>query len=330
MSAAVHMPTSAESLALDFSNAAMEPPALADAYRPNVPMDPWLARRTRAWGGSEVGPLLVAYGLAPLDAILPGWVLEQSEHYARLGVPKILAWKSGLRARPAGDTKTKDAGNTLERELLARYKATIASCRVDPKTIRHADTLPRQFYPFFDGDCAHLAVTPDAWAKAHDGELAMIELKTSVKDLVVVRMPWHYRCQLQAEMAVCAARWGLLVIGERWIQPDGYSLERSRGPIRAFATARDESMIHLVRTVATEAWSVVEQLRNLALEVDALGDAQTAAARRTRKAAAAKCAELWIESRARMQAHADPSRAHLEHALSEIEGLDEILARQSA
>lgn len=315
-------------LALDFSNEAMEPPALSDAYRPPAPTDPWLERRTHAIGGSEVGALLAAYGLAPIDAILPSWLLEENvAHYQRLGIPKMLAQKAGLRNRTKGDVKSKDAGNALERELLGRYRSTIAKRRVDPKTIRHADTLPKQFLPFVDRHCPELAVTPDAWAKAWDGELAMIELKCTFKPLSIVRAPWHYLCQLQAEMAACGAKWGLLVMGEEWIaSADGArpGWEVRRGPVRAFPFGRDEAMIALIRTVCREAWSVVEQLRNVKLEFDEIGDAQTKKAREARKACAAKCGEIWNESRERMQAFADPTREYLETALSEIEGLDEL------
>lgn len=317
--------------ALDFSNEAMEPGALADCYRPNAPEDPWLERRTYAWGGSEVGPLLVAYGLAPVDAILPSWVVDQAEHYQRLRVPKLLAWKAGLRSRPVGDKKSKDRGSDRERELLHRFRAQQANLRparrrVDPRTIRHADTLPQQFFPFVDRHCHRLAVTPDAWARAaRDAELVMIELKCTYKPFSVVRPPWHYRCQLQAEIAACSARYGLLVMGECWVDdaaPDG--------PVRAFAQQRDEELIARVRTVATEAWSVVERLRGIAQEIDELGDATTAAAKRAKKALTQQCGEVWDTSRASLAELRDPTSRHIDDALEEIEGLDEILARQSA
>lgn len=315
-------------LALDFSIEGMEPPALSDAYRPPAPKDPWHERRSLAIGGSEVGALMVAYGLAPLGADLPRWLLEEYVvPYKALGVPKLLAQKAGLRARPkGGGQKVKDAGSELERELLAQYRATLAKHRLDPRSIRHADTLPKQFFPLVDRHCHALAVTPDAWARARDGELTMIELKTTYHPLKVVRPPWHYVCQLQAEIAACSARYGLLVIGEGWIQPEASAggASRSRGPIRAFAFERDEQLIHLVRTVAAEAWSVVERLRDVALEFDEIGKAQTKKAREGRKACAAKCAEIWRESRERMQAFADPTREALEDALGAVEGLDEL------
>lgn len=324
--------TSPDMSDIDMSHEAMEPPALSDAYRPSVPADGWLERRTHAWGGSEMGPLLVAYGLAPMTADLPVWVIEQSEPYQRLGIPKLLAWKSGLRPRTKGDQRSKRIGSDREHELYLRYRAGAAKFRVNPRSMRYANSIPRQFLPFVDRRCHRLAVTPDAWAKAHDNELAMIELKCTFKPVIGPRAPWHYRVQLQAEIGACDARYGLLVMGEQWIN-DPATPDKPKppdGPIRVFAFARDDAMIQLIRTVATEAWEVVEQLRNLALEVDALGNAQTAAARRTRKAAATKCAEVWRASLERMRAFRDPTREYLDDVLGELDGLDEILARQSA
>lgn len=318
-------------LGLDFSHEAMTPSPLADCYRPPAPADPWLERRTHAWGGSEVGALLVAYGLAPHNAILPAWISEQAEHYQRLGVPKLLAWKAGLRARPKGDTKSKTRGSDRERELLARYRDQQKRLaperrRVDPRTIRHADTLPKQFFPFVDRHCHRLAVTPDGWARAqHDGELVMIELKCTYKPITVVRPPWHYRCQLQAEIAACSARYGLLVMGECWVDDEGPD-----GPVRTFAQRRDEELIARVRAVATEAWSAVERLRAIAAEIDELGDAKTAAQKRAKKDCVRRCAETWEASRAALAELRDPTRVHIDEALEEIDGLDEILARQSA
>jgi len=315
----------AEPLSLDFSHEAMTPDPLSDAYRPRPPENQWLAQRTLAWGGSEVGALLTAYGLAPANAILPAWVLAQTEHYARLGVPKLVAWKAGLRARPGGDKKTMSRGAELEKKLLGRFRDGPARYRVQPRSIRHASTLPQQFLPFVDRVCHRLAVTPDAWARALDGELCMIELKCSYKPLAIVRPPWHYRCQLQAEMAVCGARYGLLVVGEQWVDdtvPDG--------PVRVFAETVDAPLVELLRVVAVEGWRVVEALRSLALEIDGLEDRQGAVARRARKAAAERCGELWAESIEHVRAFRDPTRAYVDAVLEEIPGIEEILARQCA
>lgn len=289
---------------IDFGHAAMMPDPLSDAYRARHPEDPWLARRTLAWGGSEVSPLLFAYGLAPLGVALPGWVIEQGEHYARLGVPKIIAWKANLRARPKGDTKTKDRGKDRERELLARWRSGTARHRVDPKTIRHADTVPQEWFPLVDRRGVPLAVTPDAWARAaSDRSLVAIEIKCTFKPLTEIAAPWHYRMQLQAEMAVMNAAGGILVVGERWVDHRDSESEPD-GPIRAFAVAPDPATVALIRTVATEAWALVEELQTVK-------DPK-------------HCRELWDKSARRMAEYRDAASARLEDALNEVDGLDDL------
>lgn len=288
-----------------FTNEALSVDPL-DAQRPREAEDPWLRRRTHAWGGSELAPLLYAYGLAPLDAGAPGWVIEQAEHYKTLGVPKVVAWKAGLRPRPKGDVRSQTTGANRERELLARYKRTIARRRVRPESIRHADTVPREWFPLVDRHCTRIAVTPDAWARSAraDGGLVAIELKCTYRGGTLA-LPWHYRVQLQAEIAAMDAVGGILVVGDGWIddrEPDG--------PVRAFPVAPDARTIDLSRTVAIEAWSLVEALR----------EAKNAKA----------CRALWAESEQRMRGLKSPDIAHMESALAEIEGLDEILLQQRA
>ncbi len=283
---------------LDFSDQAMTPSALADCYRPSEQKDPWLRRRTHAWGGSEVAPLLVGYGLAPLSASLPGWVLEQAEHYKRLGTPRLVAWKAGLRGRPKGDTLAKKRGRDRERELLVRWRSSLAGRRVDARTVRHADTVPRQFFPLVDRYCHRLAVTPDAWARAHDGSLVAIECKCTYY-APILGVPWHYYVQLQAEMATMEADHGLLVVGEQWVdenEPDG--------PVRAFVVMPDASTVYLIRAVCVEAWALVEALRE---ERDAR-----------------RCRALWTESVERMREHRAPDIAELEDVLAGIAGIDEL------
>src|SRR5690606_20002131 len=109
----------------------------------------------------------------------------------------------------------KEAGHNREHELYLRYRAGVAKARVNPKSMRYVNTLPREFLPFVDRECPHLAVTPDAWAcAARDGRLVMVELKCTYKLIVIPCAPWHYRCQLQAEIGACGASYGLLVMGE--------------------------------------------------------------------------------------------------------------------
>jgi hypothetical protein len=112
-----------------FSHAALTPNPVTD-YRPRESEDPWLMRRTFAWGGSELAPLLYAYGLAPLDAAAPAWVIEQAEHYKALGVPKLIAWKAGLRARPKGDVRSRATARRSRGGVCARSRSGMRTrCR---------------------------------------------------------------------------------------------------------------------------------------------------------------------------------------------------------
>lgn len=301
--------------ALDFASLDEPPAALSDAYRGSDERDPWLRRRTHAWGGSEVAPLLTAYGLAPLDATSPRWVTEQAEHYKRLGIPKLIAWKSGLRARPKGDVVSMSRGNDREKELFDRYRLGLARRRVDPRSMRYADRFPREWFPLVDRRSHRLAVTPDAVARDHQGGLVAIELKCTFKECSA--LPWHYRAQLEAEMATMEAVGGLLVVGERWVDdtsPDG--------PIRAFAVRPDPQFAELLRLVCIEAWHVVTELRDVARRVDELGT--SAADKREKKRLAEEAAETWRKSHARMQSHRDDDVAHLDQVLADLEGLDDL------
>lgn len=339
--------------ALQFADLDDPPPALSDAYRGTDSPDPWLRRRTHAWGGSEAGPLLMAYGLAPLSASPPAWAREQGEHYSRLGVPRIIAWKSGLRTRPAGSTADKEAkqrGHDLEKRLLRRWRDTHARARyelwaagrsswaVDPAKVRHATQTPREWFPLVDRRCSKLAITPDAIARLASrdprrvGGLLALEVKTTYHACAAI--PWHYAVQLQAEIATMDCVGGLLIVGEGWQREDGTEVEDAmRGPVRAYAARPDPDMIALIRLVCVEAWTVVEEVREVVRRFDELdadpasttkSGAKTAWRKREEKAAALRCAELWERSRERMREHRDPAREHLDAVLAEVDGLDEL------
>lgn len=291
---------------------------------------PWLDRRTHAIGGSEVAPLLLAYGLAPLDATYPGWVLDSAEYYKRLGVPKLLAWKSGLQPEPEGDTTSKDRGNDREVELFQRYRAMVAELPkeaqlVDPKKMRHAQTFPREWFPLVDRHCHRLAITPDAVARDHRGDLVAIELKTTFKPCASAS--WHYLAQLEAEMAAMGAARGIVVVGDQWVADDVPD-----GPVRDFARRPDPVFTGLIRRTCIEAWGVVECLREIASEVAPLrargaACADTKEGRREKRqldkrrlALTKECGPIWERSVERMRAHRDPEVLRLDEVIA---GFDE-------
>lgn len=316
---------------LDFASLDEPPPALSDAYRPDAPEDDWLRRRTHAWGGSEAAPLLVAYGLGPLGVHLSGWVTEQAEHYQRLGIPKVLAWKSGLRPRKKRN-RAMERGVELERRLYQRYKEVLAPRRFDPAKLRYSTSAPIEWFPLVDRHSRALAVTPDAWARNREGELGAIELKCTFRPMDAI--PWYYRVQLEAEMAVMEARWGALVVGERWIDE---RTDVPPGPVRAFYVRPDPAMVQLIRLTCREAWHLAEELRDCADIVDGCAAKLEGYAGRSDKAAKAAVRELkgirkeaaasakaaWQRSYARLANHRK-ERDALNAVLDSIEGLDEI------
>lgn len=301
--------------------------------RPSTPRGLWLGRRRLTWGSSEVAPLLLAYGLAPLDAKVAGWQRECAEHYARLGIPKLIAWKAGLAEQPKGDEKSKEEGNRRERQILTRWQFTSAHEHVDPRTVEHSDVLPRQMLPIVDRNCAAIAVSPDAWAHgygpADSRELVAVEIKSTRDE--VTEAPWGYVMQTQSQMDAMHATRGLIVMGIRWLRED---LDDSERYLATFIVRQNDHATAMRYAVATEALTLVAEIATFeaAITTTGMDDKEKRHSLKRRKAAAANVAELWEASKERMSAWRDPSRDHIDDALAGIDDgeLDEILSAQSA
>lgn len=301
--------------ALDFSHEGMTPPALSDAYAPRDERNPWLARRRLTWGSSEIAPLLQAYGLAPLGAKIPGWVAEQGDEYQRLGVPRIVAWKAGLRARPKSDEVSKEAGARLERRVLERWRYTEAHRYVDPRTVEHASRLPQSWLPFLDRSCPALAVTPDAWASDYQRRHVCVEVKCSRDPMT--EPPWGYVHQTQSQMDAMGAERGFLVVGERWLREKDPEADKR---IVTFVIERDAEATRLRYAVATEALRVV---RKLELAAEAANREDVTA--RERKEIGQHVRDTWRASLESMSDRRDAAIVQLEGALAglDLAGLDD-------
>lgn len=285
---------------LDFTHAGMVPDPLSAAYRPREERDPWLARRSITWGASELPGLLVAYDIAPRDAGLPRWVLDQASHYKALRLPKVIAWKAGLRARST-KSKAADKGKEREQELLRTWTAKHSARFVEPITVQHASMAPVEWFPLVDRHCPQLSGTPDAWARSRDGKHVVIELKCTYDPGSRIR--WHHWIQTQALIGIMSAGSGLNVVGEQWVNDRADDL-----PPRTFVVDADESAIALSRSVARHAMTLVEKLRNVT-DVNV-------------------CAALWEESLREARDMRDAATKEVEETLDAIADLEEILARQ--
>ena len=244
--------------ALDFSIEAMTPGSDASD---NDETSPWLRRRALGFGASDVPALLMAMGKRQgLEA--PKYLTERTRVTNRTaGQPRIIAEKAGL-VRPARAGAAASKGTSRERELLQTWKALLShhvyadECEtlIVPSTIRHADVGMHCAMPWVDRYEPHLVATLDGWAEdVNDNELC-IELKCSAYERT--ELPWYWRDQVQAQLAVSGAEWGVLVCGEFWAAWHG-----NDGPIRVWPVDRDERAIEEIREVVKGAWALVEKLK---------------------------------------------------------------------
>jgi hypothetical protein len=226
---------------LDMSPDGMDAEARAVA----APLDPWLQRRLHGFGASEIGTLAIALGHATDDA--PKYMLANAR--------TLFRQKAGLaRARKAG--RAADAGQRAERDVLRAWWESPAHLwpRAMLDTYAHADAAPRSWWPLVDRHCPRLTCTPDGWARSVLGEDVLLEVKTTASACDAVR--WYWRLQVQAQLAVTACDFAVLVLGEFWAAE-----WRDPGPVRAWVIERDEDDIARVRAWVEEGWQRVEALR---------------------------------------------------------------------
>lgn len=255
-----------DDLALDMATVDAQ---LAEPAPIAVPADPWLARRALGFGASDVPALLIAVaGYSPEGA--PDYIAERARPTNRtLGFPRIIAEKAGIVA-PKKVSTAAETGTRRERELLWQWAARVARrqfyCEVEslivPSRVRHADVAMRCAMPWVDRHCPTLTATLDAWADDVLGEEVAIELKCSASERR--DLPWHWRAQVQAQLAVTGAAYGLLVCGEQWAAWHG-----NDGPIRCWEVPRNEDEIAVIRDATRRGWEMVEAAKAEAAKVKA-------------------------------------------------------------
>lgn len=224
---------------------------------------PWQRRRAMAFGASDVPAVLLA--LARRSGDCPRYIAEKAEPVrvpGGIGVARIFAEKAGLVApKRVGSAAAK--GTKRERELLVQWRMRLehqqyycdAERLLVPESIQHADDAPLEWYPLVDRHCPALTCTPDAWCRDVLGQLVGIELKCSATERR--QLPWWWRDQKMAQLAVTGEAYGLLVCGEFWAAWHG-----NDGTIRAWPVERDEDAIAEVREACTTGWEMVEELKS--------------------------------------------------------------------
>lgn len=291
--------------ALDFSVAGLTPDPLSEAYRPRPEHDP-RADATQAWDASELAPLLVAYGLAPFGARYSGRVREAAQPYSALGLPKILAWKSGLRAKPRSKDMARDPRR--ERLLFDAWRAGHAAAHgIEGRGwVRPIEALVPELFPALDRRSLRIASSPSGLARDSVGRLTTIRVRATHE--AEPEPQWHRVIEAHADMLAVGAARALIVIGEYWAAE-----YREPGEVRTRIVEPDTLVSELLRAVAVEAWTLVEALRQL-------GEGEGKRGR-----------QLWEASCARLRAQYgrdDDAQALISAAAGEIDGIDELLVRQ--
>ncbi len=250
-------------LALDMATVDGQLAEAAEAAVVSPPTDPWLARRALGFGASDMPALLLALGAVPVGVYSPKYIADRAKTTRNtFGLPRIIAEKAGLVEPKAAGTAA-GVGSRRERELLAAWRDLLARrCYYDEaveslllaETVTHADTVLRCCWPMVDRHAPVLTATLDAWCRDGIDSDVVVELKCSATPRP--EMPWHWRAQVIAQLAVTGADYGVLVCGEEWAAWHGNS-----GMIRAWRVERDDVEIEAVRKAARLGWSMVEEAR---------------------------------------------------------------------
>jgi hypothetical protein len=207
-----------------------------------VPSDPWLARRARRIGGSDVPAVLLAYDPRPdeIDAA-PRYIAEAAAltRTTRGEMPMVIARKAGLRA-PVRRSAMMGRGLAREASLLRSWARTTGT-----RVVLASEMPPHARQPI-DHDCASIAVTLDAMAwDAIDG-WAPAEAKCT-RDAYSAPS-WYHRAQVQTQIACALAVGAWLVVGPGW----GASDDGGGEPV-AWWIERDDDEIARIRRAATKA-----------------------------------------------------------------------------
>jgi hypothetical protein len=246
-----------DSLALDHETLAAQLAEPAQAE----PLTGWHARRALGFGASDVPALLLALGIAS-PAGTPDYITEKAKPTNRTrGVARLFAEKAGIVA-PKKTSAAAEKGTKRERELLTQWQARIARQQwycdaeelVIASRVQHSDSMLKCAWPLVDRHAPMLTATLDAWAWDSLGGELVVELKCSASERRDI--PWHWRAQVMAQLAVTGADYGLLVCGEFWAAWHG-----NDGPIRCWEVQRNEDEIAVIRDAARRGWEIVNDLK---------------------------------------------------------------------
>lgn len=228
-----------------------------------APEDPWLARRTLAWGASEMPMVLAITGRRAVEA-LPKYAQDRIRVTNRTrGYPRLVAEKAGLvaplksgRAAHRGQEREVELLGTWTTHLRRREYAFELEATIDVESIAHASSAPREWMPLRARRSPHIAATPDAWCRDRRGALYDVELKCVTTDVYECR--WIWVVQVQSQGMATGSEGAFVVAGPRWARE---AARRDDGPVVRCFVEPDEAMRGELAEAAAEAWEMVETLR---------------------------------------------------------------------
>jgi hypothetical protein len=249
---------STDDLSLDHDTVGTQ---LAEA--PVPPPDPWRERRLLGFGASDVPVLLQGFGMREYESP-PDYIKAKANHFiSPVGkVPRLILERAGIKSPLKAGKEVKELGNDREQELCFAWKQRLLrgeyACpeegSLDPNTIRHASSVPQEWFPLVNRSAPELAVTPDSWCRDEWDCLWQIEFKCSVHEVPALR-PW-WADQVQAQLATIPAVGGMVVCGERWA-----AKWRDDGEIRAWPVHRNHTDVAMILEACRLGWNLVKQLK---------------------------------------------------------------------
>ena len=165
-----------------------------------------------------------------------------------------------------------EAGNALERTLLAKWRASLSDSDILTDTLvsQHdvLDLYPREWGMraprVYHAECRQLVEYPDAWCRTVADERLVVNAKCT-RDYKAEVSPVAW-IQMQAELAVTRADAGLVVYGQKWIADYISGPPEERGPIDVFRIDPDARAQAAIVQVVREAWQRVSVLREMEAE----------------------------------------------------------------
>lgn len=228
----------------------------------DCPRARWLARRRLGIGCSDLPAMWLALGLATYDERVRAkeYIHNHADYFHSAKVGHERAPKVGSAAR-RGRKQEVDLFRTWKQRLTDKRFVHEVEKEIDARTFIHVEGHPtlQRILPIVDRHEPRLIDSTDALALTTDKKLVVVQGKCT-GDLVGTDCPWYWTLQVQGEIAVTDADFGVVVCGEGWAS----GFEPAPDSFRVWAIPRDQHRIAEIRSAVRDSWARVDALRSAA------------------------------------------------------------------